>query len=169
MRNVIFTCIVTAGVALAAASPVLARGGGGGGGGGHGGGGGGGGHFGGGGGGGHFGGGGGRGPMMGGGGPMMRGGGPMMGGGSFRSNAMVGGPRFSRANLNRNHIRFDRFDRFNRFDRRHDRFRFRRNAFFFGVGGDGYYDYAYACPIVTARYVRGGRVFYRDVRQCDYY
>src|SRR5262245_58048056 len=159
MRNVSLGCAVAAAVVLAAGAPVLARGGGGGGHGGGGGGHGGGGH-GGGGGGAHFGGGGGRGPMMGGGGPMMRGGGPMMGG-SIRSNAIIGGggPRFSRANLNHSA----------RFFRHHDRFRFRRfhnTAFFFG---GGYYDYGYACPIVTVRFVRGGRVFYRDVRQCDYY
>ena len=159
MRQVILSCAVAAAVALAAASPALARGGGGGGGGG-------GGHGGGGGGGAHFSG-GGR-------------GGPMMGGGSFRSNAMVGsgGPRFNSANLNRGNARFDRgrfdgrVDRFARFDRnRFDhRFRFRRfrnTAFLLDFWRDGYYDYAY-CPLVTVRYVRNGRVFYRAVRQCDY-
>ena len=85
-----------------------------------------------------------------------------------------------RASVNRSTARFDR-DRFSRFDRRdrfarfdRDRFdrrrfrRFRNTAFLFDFWGDGYYDYAYACPIVTVRYVRGGRVFYRTVRQCDY-
>jgi len=104
----------------------------------------------------------------------------MMGGGGPRSGAIAGGggQRFSGGNWSGRNWSGGNWRRNGRFDNRfHNRFRGGAFAFGFAPYGYGYYDdydyydpyaYAYAddCPVERVRYVRNGRVFYRNVQRC---